>query len=275
MKIARTVPMTKLLAELKKGPEHPEVSTRTSSCATSIELVGGSLEERSAVVDLLERGFQLGPDLVALAGDPADDEGDGGDDQRQGENEDESGPEPPRHVPPLESVGQGHQDGREHCGDRQRDGHVRDEGDEEQHQGEHTGDSQHEPGADAQGPEPRCVSKPLSPRCAAAATLLCGRRLRQPWSRELLEFRSWGIASLTWTACETASPFRIAPTSARDGAWLRVQTLTSPARSCCISRRTCSGSWRSVRTMSLVRAASNVMSPPEIAPAANSAELAA
>ena len=59
------------------------------------------------------------------------------------------------------------------------------------------------------------------------------------------------------------------------GVHLRSQTLSSPARSSCISRRTSSGACRSVSTMSLVSAASKVMSPPEMAPVARSAELVA
>ena len=68
----------------------------------------------------------------------------------------------------LEPVGQRHQDGGEHCGDRQRDGHVRDEGDEVQREGEDTGDAQ---GA-ARRPMPRVrkvvVSNCVMPRAAAA-----------------------------------------------------------------------------------------------------------
>jgi hypothetical protein len=139
----------------EQGSQDPRHQQPDHVVSRTDELVRGSLERVGPVLDLLHRAFQLSPDLVTLAGEPADDDGDRSHDQGQRQDEHKSRPEPPRNTPPREPVDERDQDGRQDGGDRQRDRHLGNERDEEQREGEYGGDAQREPCLDAEGSQPR------------------------------------------------------------------------------------------------------------------------
>ena len=157
----------------EQGPQHPvheQVDNALREVAQPARALGGA---GGRGVGLLQRAVELGPDLVALADQPADDDRHDRHDDGQARDEHEGGAQPPRDPPPLEAIGERHQQRSQHRGDRQRDGDLGNQGREQQSKGENTGHARISHAVTPTVLNHGVVCAVARPRWAAALTRRC------------------------------------------------------------------------------------------------------